>query len=111
MFKHNKTDGSLEDCQLVDFQMSNLTPISVDVIYSIYMLMGTEDRKNNYKELIGFYFNTLIETLNKIGYKGELPTLEKFWKQLADHKYYGKFKLSTLLFLIKVELYFQISFY
>lgn len=111
LFKHNKTDGSLEDCQLVDFQMSNLTPISIDVIYSIYMLMGIEDRKNNYKELIGFYFNTLIETLKKIGYKGELPILDKFWKQLADHKYYGKFELSTLLFLIKVELYFQISFY
>lgn len=100
MFKHNKTDGSLEDCQLVDFQMSNLTPISIDIIYSIYMLMGCEDRKNNYKELIGFYFNTFIDTLKKIGYKGELPTLDKFWKQLADHKYYGNLELSTILFLI-----------
>lgn len=111
MFKHNKTDGSLEDCQLVDFQMSNLTPISIDIIYSIYMLMGAEDRKNNYKELIGFYFNTFIDTLTKIGYKDELPTLEKFWKQLADHKYYGNLELSTILFLIKVKLYFQIFFY
>lgn len=101
MFKHNKTDGSLEDCHLVDYQVSNLTPISVDVIYSIYMLMGSEDRTNNYKELIDFYFNTFVDTLKKIGYKGELPRSEIFWKQLASHKYYGKFYLPSLIRLTK----------
>lgn len=100
MFKHSQTDGSLEDCHLVDFQISNLTPISIDIIYSIYMLMGSEDRKNNYKELIDFYFKAFIDTLKIIGYKGELPTSNKFWTQLADHKYYGKFETSTILCLI-----------
>lgn len=111
MFKHNKTDGSLEDCHLVDYQISNLTPISIDIIYSIFMLMGSDDRKNNYKELIDFYFNAFVDTLKKIGYKGELPSSEIFWKQLASHKYYGKFDPCSSICLTKLKYYFQTSFY
>jgi len=62
MFKHNPANGAFEDCMLLDFQISNVCPITIDLIYAIYMLMGTEDRKNNYKELINFYFNSFVET-------------------------------------------------
>ncbi|KAH8399612.1 hypothetical protein KR215_004983, partial [Drosophila sulfurigaster] len=62
MFKHNST-GGLEDCMLLDYQMSNVCPPSVDILYSIYLLMGPDERRNHHKELINFYFNTFVETL------------------------------------------------
>ncbi|KAH8417172.1 hypothetical protein KR222_005487 [Zaprionus bogoriensis] len=99
MFKHDK-DGSLEDCHLLDYQISNLCPISIDIIYSIYMFMGFEDRKNNYKKLVGFYFDVFVNTLKKIGFKGVLPNSSDFWSQLSNHKYYDLFLITTFLPLI-----------
>lgn len=90
MFKYGKDDGKLEDCMLLDFQMSNVCPITVDVIYSIYMLLGPEQRLNNYKELINFFFNSFVETLEKIGFKGELPNRVDFSRQISRHKIFGK---------------------
>jgi len=91
MVKHNPSDKSLEDCMLLDFQMCHVCPISADLLYSIYLLMGPEERRYHYKELIDFYFSTFVETLQNIGYKGELPNLVEFWKQLHRHKLLGKF--------------------
>ncbi|EDV93534.1 GH18230 [Drosophila grimshawi] len=100
MFKHNKVDGKLEDVMLIDFQISNICPITIDLIYAIYLFMGVEDRQNNYKELINYYFSEFIATLQKIGFKGELPNSEEFWKQMSQHKYYEIFLLTTFLPLI-----------
>ncbi|XP_060646222.1 uncharacterized protein LOC132784555 [Drosophila nasuta] len=95
MFKHNPTNGSFEDIMLLDFQMSNLCPISIDLIYSIYMLMGPECRKNSYKDLLNFYFKTFVEILQKIGFNGELPNSAEFWIQMTQHKSYDIFLLTT----------------
>ncbi|XP_060649129.1 uncharacterized protein LOC132786584 [Drosophila nasuta] len=95
MFKHNST-GGLEDCMLLDYQMSNVCPPSVDILYSIYMLMGPDERRNHHKELINFYFNTFVETLEKIGFKGELPNYVDFWRQLYRHKIFEMFYLTLL---------------
>ncbi|KAH8399611.1 hypothetical protein KR215_004978 [Drosophila sulfurigaster] len=100
MFKHNPTNGSFEDIMLLDYQISNLCPITVDLIYSIYMLMGADCRKNNYKDLLNFYFKTFVETLQKIGFKGELPNSAEFWKQMAQHKAYDIFLLTTFFPMI-----------
>lgn len=91
MFKYGKTDGKLEDCLLIDFQMSNVCPITIDVIYSIYMLLAPEQRLNNYKEIINYFFNSFVETLEKIGFKGELPNRVDFWRQISRHKMFGEF--------------------
>ncbi|XP_023178867.2 uncharacterized protein LOC111604864 [Drosophila hydei] len=96
MFKH-KEDGSVEDVMLLDFQMSNICPITSDIIYSVYMLMGPEERHNNYKELIDYYFSEFLATLQKIGYKGELPTSAEFWKKISQHKICDFFLVSTFL--------------
>ncbi|KAH8312779.1 hypothetical protein KR044_012886 [Drosophila immigrans] len=100
MFKHNPTNGSFEDIMLLDYQISNLCPITIDLIYSIYMLMGPECRKNNYKDLLNFYFNTFVETLQKIGYKGELPNSAEFWKQMMQHNAYDIFLFTTFFPMI-----------
>lgn len=90
MFKKDLKTGALEDVMLVDFQISSLSPISTDLIYSIYMLMEPEQRREMGKELINYYFSVLLATLQKIGYKGTMPTQAKLWEQIHRNKYYGE---------------------
>ncbi|EDW66725.1 uncharacterized protein [Drosophila virilis] len=97
MFKYSKDNQSLEDVMLLDFQMSNICPITLDLIYAVYMLMSMEDRHNNYKELINYYFSEFLATLQKIGFKGELPNSVEFWRQVSQHKYYDIFLVTTFL--------------
>ncbi|XP_039493393.1 uncharacterized protein LOC120452967 [Drosophila santomea] len=100
MFKNNKETGAHEDTMLVDFQISNLCSITIDLTYSIYMLMEPEQRREMGKDLINHYFTELVATLKKIGYKGEMPTQAKLWEQMHRNKYYDFFLLSTFLPLI-----------
>ncbi|XP_022220603.2 uncharacterized protein LOC111072826 [Drosophila obscura] len=100
MFKHNKETGVLEDVMLVDFQICNIVPISIDLIYAIYMLMEPEQRWSHGKDMINSYFTVLVDTLKKIGYKGDMPTQEKLWQQIHRHKIYDFFLLTTFLPLI-----------
>ncbi|KAM8704336.1 hypothetical protein ACLKA7_008875 [Drosophila subpalustris] len=97
MFKHNPTNGAFEDCMLLDFQISNICPITIDLIYAIYLLMGTEDRRHNYKELIDYYHNRFVETLKKIGFKGDLPSSVELWNQILKHKSFDIFLITTFL--------------
>ncbi|EDW84840.1 uncharacterized protein Dwil_GK12931 [Drosophila willistoni] len=97
MFKHDKETGNLQDCMLVDFQICNLCPITVDIVYSIYMLMGPEERNKEWENILNYYFSTLLETLKKIGYKGDFPTLKEFWKQIHRSKYFDFFLATSFL--------------
>ncbi|KAH8343744.1 uncharacterized protein [Drosophila kikkawai] len=100
MFKHNKKTGAFEDAMLVDFQISNLCPITVDLTYSIYMLMEPEQRREMGRDLINYYLTELVATLKSIGYKGALPTQAGLWQQIHQNKYYDFFLISTFLPLI-----------
>ncbi|XP_043064927.1 uncharacterized protein LOC122320731 [Drosophila ficusphila] len=97
MFKHNKETGCFEDCMLVDYQGCNVVPMAVDLMYSIYMLMGPEQRSQELESLFKYYFSVLLETLRKIGYKGEMPTPLMFWSEMKRHRYYEFLLLSTFL--------------
>ncbi|XP_017018696.1 uncharacterized protein [Drosophila kikkawai] len=97
MFRHNKETGSFEDCMLLDYQACNITPIVVDLIYSIYMLMGPEQRAGEVEHLLKYYFAVLVETLKKIGYQGKMPTASGFWAEFKRHRYYEFFMVSTVL--------------
>ncbi|XP_016980505.1 uncharacterized protein LOC108045632 [Drosophila rhopaloa] len=97
MFKYNKKTGAQEDAMLVDFQFSNLCPITVDLTYSIYMLMEPEQRWEMGRDLINDYFSVLVATLKKIGFKGDVPTQDGLWEQIHHNKYYDFLMISTLL--------------
>ncbi|XP_017079974.2 uncharacterized protein LOC108113782 [Drosophila eugracilis] len=94
MFKENG------DVMFVDFQICNLCPITIDLSYSIYMLMEPEQRWDLGKDIINYYFSVLVETLKKIGYKAEMPTKAGLWKQIHRHKYYDFFLMTTFLPMI-----------
>ncbi|XP_032586717.1 uncharacterized protein LOC116803670 [Drosophila mojavensis] len=89
MFKQGE-DGSLKDVMLLDYQVSNICPITMDLLYAVYMLIGIEDRHNNYKELIKYYLAEFLATFQNIGYKGELPNSVEFWQQVIQNNCYGK---------------------
>ncbi|KAH8390811.1 hypothetical protein KR200_000927, partial [Drosophila serrata] len=97
MFKHNKETGGFEDCMLLDYQGCNVTSMAVDLIYSIYMLMGPEQRAEELEYLLKYYFTVLLETLGKIGYQGEMPTLLGFWAEIKRFRYYEFLMVSTFL--------------
>jgi len=90
MFRHNKKLGAYDDVMLVDFQFCNLVPITVDLTYSVYMLMESEQRWEMGKDLINDYFSVLLDTLRKIGFKGDMPTQTGLWDQIHNNKYFGK---------------------
>ncbi|XP_017104274.2 uncharacterized protein [Drosophila bipectinata] len=100
MFKTNKNSGTFEDVMFVDFQVSNVSPSSVDLIYAIYRVLEPEHRCQLGKDAVNKYYSVLVDTLHKIGYKGELPTLDGLWQRIHYHKYYGFFLMSTFLPLL-----------
>ncbi|KAH8267190.1 hypothetical protein KR026_002457 [Drosophila bipectinata] len=95
MFKYEKE--SFEDVMLLDFQISNVYPLTIDLVYSIYMLMEPELRWYHWEDLINYYYSVFEETLGKIGYKGEMPSLVGLWQRIHQHKYYEFFLLSTFV--------------
>ncbi|XP_023036099.1 uncharacterized protein LOC111519423 [Drosophila willistoni] len=97
MYKYNKENGAVDDCIPVDFQLCTVSPIVIDLFYSVYAIMGPEDRLYNLDKLLSFYFDSLLENLTKIGYKGILPTLDGFWQQIHKHKYFQFMLLTTFL--------------
>ncbi|XP_016952867.1 uncharacterized protein LOC108026441 [Drosophila biarmipes] len=97
MFKHNRETGDFEDCMLLDYQGCNVVPMAVDLMYSIYMLMGTEQRCGQLETLLNYYFSVLLETLKKINYQGTMPTPQGFWAEMKRHRYYEFLLLSTFL--------------
>ncbi|XP_017873522.1 PREDICTED: uncharacterized protein LOC108620976 [Drosophila arizonae] len=97
MFKHNTSDQSIEDCMLIDYQICNICPITIDLIYATYMLLSPENRQHNLEELIEFYFSTFVQTLKQIGYKGELPNFAEFQRQMTRHNFYDLFLIFAFL--------------
>ncbi|XP_022219854.2 uncharacterized protein LOC111072362 [Drosophila obscura] len=97
MFKHKKETGVFEDVMLLDFQMCNISPMTNDLIYSIYMLLEPQQRRDHWEELLKHYFSVLVETLKKIGYKGEMPTEAGLWQRFHQRKNSHFFLLSTFL--------------
>ncbi|KAH8267189.1 hypothetical protein KR026_002456 [Drosophila bipectinata] len=97
MFKHNKETGCYEDVMLLDYQGGNVVPIPVDLMYSIYMLMGPEQRAGELENLLKYYFSILLETLRKIDYRGKMPCPLGFWAAMKRHRYYEFLLISTFL--------------
>ncbi|KAH8330966.1 hypothetical protein KR067_009610 [Drosophila pandora] len=95
MFKYE--NESFEDVMLLDFQISNVFPLTIDLVYSMYMLMEPEFRWNHWEDLINYYYSVFEETLGKIGYKGVMPTRAGLWQRMKQHKYYEFFLLNTFL--------------
>ncbi|XP_054746492.1 uncharacterized protein LOC129251143 [Anastrepha obliqua] len=96
MFKHNAETGKFEDVMLLDYQLCYVGPLVNDLIYSIYMLLNS-DQREHLAEFIYFYLEQFKETLQKIGFEGPMPKLMKIAEQRMQHKYWELFLLTTFL--------------
>ncbi|XP_055547038.1 uncharacterized protein LOC129731230 [Wyeomyia smithii] len=68
-------NGTTKDILLLDYQISVWGSPAIDIIYSLYVLCSTETRENHRGELIKFYYDEFVASLNKFGHLGKIPTL------------------------------------
>ncbi|KAH8358858.1 hypothetical protein KR093_002907, partial [Drosophila rubida] len=85
------------ECMLLDFQISYVGSMTNDLLYSLYMFAGPEERRDRYDELIYYYFTHFISTLKTIGYQGKMPKLVELRKQLFERRHHEIFLMSTFL--------------
>ncbi|XP_061392905.1 uncharacterized protein LOC133328351 [Musca vetustissima] len=101
MFRFNKKD-QMEDCIMVDYQISCYAPSNVDLVYSQIMMLSPELRMRRH-EFMQYYFTEFIRILKKIKYQGELPLYSDF--QISGLKY-----RHFIIFLVAVMLPMVIDF-
>lgn len=95
MFKHDSSSGKVLDVMLLDYQLSYVGPMINDLIYSYYMLLDSEQREN-FPQWLYFYFTNFKETLQKIGFEGQIPSLVQLHEQRTQHKYFGNLTYNIL---------------
>ncbi|XP_014281500.1 uncharacterized protein [Halyomorpha halys] len=74
MFKYN-WEGEPIAMRFIDFQFSHYDSPCLDLIYYIYTSIKPNLRRQNYKSLIIFYYDSLMSSLNRFGFQGSLPSL------------------------------------
>ncbi|KAL5283632.1 hypothetical protein ACFFRR_006099 [Megaselia abdita] len=100
MLKHFNNDRTKpEDVMLIDFQFCVWGPVVIDLMYGIHTFFKLDFRTdiNNRDKIIKFYFDHLVETLEKIEYRGEIPTLKDIHKDLVDQSHMEIFFLTTFM--------------
>lgn len=69
---------------VIDFQLCIYGTPAIDLFYAKYM-MTNSDRRD---ELISYYYNVFADCLNKMGFKGKIPTFEDLQNELKNNGYY-----------------------
>ncbi|KNC24661.1 hypothetical protein FF38_13554 [Lucilia cuprina] len=95
MFKFN-CEQQAEDLIMVDYQICCYAPVTIDLIYSQYMMMCPEYRLRR-NEFMQYYFGEFIRVLKKINYEGELPKYSDFQIANLRYRHFALFLLSTFL--------------
>lgn len=94
MFKYNKDSGKVEECLLVDFQISNYNSPMLDLLYFIYSSTRHDIKMQKVDQILHYYHAQLVANLKKLGYKQKLPTLLQFQKDFLE---LGLFGLTSTL--------------
>ncbi|XP_023293693.2 uncharacterized protein LOC111676915 [Lucilia cuprina] len=95
MFKFN-SEQQADDLIMVDYQICCYAPVTIDLIYSQYMMMCPEYRLRR-NEFMQYYFGEFIRVLKKINYEGELPKYSDFQIANLRYRHFALFLLSTFL--------------
>lgn len=89
MFTYDSNAKPL-DAVIIDFQFSFWASPAIDVIYFINTSCKSDVRFDREEELVQYYFFQLVETLKSLNYKGRIPSLQDFFIQYEDKRFYGK---------------------
>ncbi|XP_059219147.1 uncharacterized protein LOC106088263 [Stomoxys calcitrans] len=86
----------VEDVQMVDFQLSSYAPSNLDLTYSQYLLLSSDQRMRR-DEFMQYYFSEFVRILKKIQYQGELPKYSEFQMAALKYRHHSVCLLSTML--------------
>lgn len=71
---NTQTENELKYSQ-IDYQICNYATPAIDLIYALYFLVSTENRKHYRAELISIYHKQFVDSLKEFGYLKTPPTL------------------------------------
>ncbi|XP_037817351.1 uncharacterized protein LOC119607481 [Lucilia sericata] len=77
------------DVIIIDFQYAAWGSPAIDLFYFMNTSLREEIHLNNQDELIQFYYHHLYDTLIKLKYHGDIPSLHKFHLQLEEKSFYA----------------------
>ncbi|ETN60247.1 hypothetical protein AND_008119 [Anopheles darlingi] len=102
MFK--RTEGTLEDIMLLDFQLSVWGTPAIDLIYAMYNAVSIDTKEAHREDLITFYHQELTECLKKFGYLRKFPTLHEIQIEILKCGHLEFLLASTFVPFMCVEL-------
>lgn len=74
---------------LIDFQMVHTASPVLDICYSLFSSSQVSAREKEFDFLLSYYHDQLSSTLERLGYKSEIPTLDFLKDQLIRRGIYG----------------------
>ena len=89
MFKYTEK-GNVTDVLLFDYQLSYFGSPGVDLSYFLYGSLQEETREQFFDQLVGYYYEMLKKTLEKLNYKGIIPNLSDIEGEIADKGIHGE---------------------
>lgn len=88
----NNDLGEIEDVKLVDFQLCIWGPAAIDLMFLIYMALDSDSRLRRRNEIVHYYYEVLIQTLEKLNFKGQFPKLTDIYKDMITFKDFGRYE-------------------
>lgn len=88
MFKidsENKTTA----VKLLDYQIAFWGSPIGDLFYFLMSSVKDEHKADSFDELVEFYHTELVESLQKLGFDGHIPTLSELHIDLLEKRQYG----------------------
>jgi aminoglycoside phosphotransferase (APT) family kinase protein len=88
MFK--SADGNFIDCKMLDFQLSYWGSPAADLIYLLISSVADDVKVAHFDELIEFYHEVLVDSLTKLNYEHQIPTLCELHVDMLDKGALGR---------------------
>lgn len=89
MVKYDEFTGEPLDAIIIDFQYSAWGSPAIDLLYMLNTSMNEEIHLRRQDELIQYYYNVLADTLKRLSFKSQVPSLHKFHLQLESKAFYA----------------------
>lgn len=102
MFRYSEETGEVVDVRFVDYQLGYWNSPAVDLQYFFYTSVST-DLIDKHHVLLQEYYNSLTDTLTKLGYKHLQPTMSQMEKLLEKRGLYAVLTTTTVLPIILVD--------
>ncbi|XP_017488034.1 PREDICTED: uncharacterized protein LOC108376340 [Rhagoletis zephyria] len=103
MFHINNDTKEPDEVVLLDFQLSYYGSPAVDLNYFLFGSLNENVRKVHFKYIVREYHRILKETLEKLHYDGEIPTLKDINIELIKNSLQGVIAATCLTPLILME--------